>query len=69
MKYDIILICDDDVRDEYPHNQNDKYPHLKKYLEDEFMELVLSENGDIYPADEFFRIVNVEKFEVLEYGR
>jgi len=65
MEYKVIKISNN--TDEYPECKEDteRYPHLVKHVEDEMDIFVTDENGEFWPADEFFNMVEVTSFSVI----
>lgn len=48
---------------EYPNAANAEFPHLAEFVEDEAGHFVVAENGDWWPDNEFFAMVDLPEFE------
>lgn len=62
MRYRCVKITDN--LPDYPECKKDteEFPHLVDRVSDEMDLFIVDENGEDYPADEFFSIVEIDKF-------
>lgn len=65
MDYKVVKISNNIA--EYPECKEDseQYPHLIKHVADEMDTFIVDENGEYWPEDEFFSMVTVTNFKVL----
>lgn len=63
MKYRVLRITNN--VEEYPENDNEEFPHIVRYVEDEFDLFIVDETGHFYPARDFFYMNSMSEFQEL----